>query len=230
MLDAAHKAAALGPALDEGLPLAGLADALRRARTESSPESIHALRTLAAKLEARLRLCGRRALRDDLRALRRACAHLRDLDACPPRSLAEEEVRVRRAAQVARLARDLSSHDLEALCAGLSFVPRAELSNLLERLAAWQRKFVVQGRAAWREEASIALHALRRRARRIRHAREWLGLDATDFARAHSALGRWHDLQVSGETDKSPLEESLRVAKLAWRAAAKSVLEEGGSK
>ncbi|MEY2746500.1 MAG: hypothetical protein RL112_1542 [Planctomycetota bacterium] len=228
MIGASRKAEVRGLALDAGLPLADLAEALRAASAESSPESIHCLRAIAAKLEARLRLCGRRALRDDLRGLRRACAELRDLDACPPRGVAPEVVRARRAEQAAKLARELEERELDALCAGLAFVPEADMSMLLERLAAWQGKFVDEGRGAWRDEDASALHALRRRARRIRHAREWLGLDATSFARVHSALGRWHDLQVSGETDQSLLADSLRVAKAAWRAAAKSVLEEGG--
>jgi hypothetical protein len=229
MVDAAHKSDPRGIALDAGLPLAGLAEALHAALEEPSAGSIHALRTIAAKYEARLRLCGRRALRDDLRALRRACATVRDLDACPPHALVAEELHARRAEAAATLAGELRAMDRDALCAALSFVPGADLARALERLRAWQRKFLEQGRAAWRHEDAGALHALRRRARRIRHAREWLGLDAAAFARAHSALGRWHDFHVSGAPDKALLDESVRAAKAAWRDAVRRVLEEGGA-
>lgn len=221
-------AGARGPALEAGLPLANFAAALGAARLEATPESIHALRSHAAKFEARLWLCGRRALRDDLRSLRRACSALRDLDACPPRGVAADELRARRAEHAKEFAKALANRDLDALCAGLAFVPDVELSAALARLAALERRFAREGRAAWREEDPEALHALRRRARRIRDAREWLGLDAARFARAHVALGRWHDLVAAGELDAAIVTDALRDAKAAWRAAARAADAAGG--
>lgn len=210
-----------GPALDANLPLSRLDEVLRAACAEASPESIHALRTIAAKLEARLRLAGRSALRDDLRRLRRACSAVRDLDACPPRELDAEELHARRAERARDLVRDLEARDLDALRAALSCVPCADLGASLARLADWEREFREHGRSAWRREDADLLHALRRRARRIRHAREWLGLDASAHALLHSTLGRWRDLQMAGGADEAELEEAKRAAKAAWRTAAR---------
>lgn len=191
------------PLLPASTWLDELARRIESLRASIDPESVHKLRVSAGRLSVWLELGARRALRDDLRNLRRAASAVRDLDvisAHEHESAWVETLRQERGEEAARLRAAMASPRIEALVDGLAIVPepdpvcvRAALQRLKRRV---QRAGDQLDDAENRERA---LHRLRRRVRRLRYALDWLGADAGDLRELQESLGGLNDLAVELE-------------------------------
>lgn len=177
--------------------LAELRRHVHAARAGMDAEDVHQIRTHAARLGVWVRLSGRRVLRDDLRWLRRGCARLRDLDVVLERTgpaAWKHWLALERERESQRVHALLASARLEGLLAALGLArepderhARRELARLGWTLARTLR--VLAGRDASPEE----LHELRRRARRLRYAREWHGRTSHALVRLQRELGTLGD-------------------------------------
>lgn len=171
-------------------------------------EGVHQLRVAAGRLQAWLDLGGRRALRDDLRRLRRTVAGLRDGDVLLARRSGVEDTRdlaAGRERELERARESLQRSRPEALLRALGFVPWPSAARAERRLSKLAKRALRSADALVAGERDpLHLHQLRRRVRRVRYDLEWLGR-ASDFARElQDALGAWHDatldLERSGES------------------------------
>lgn len=163
-------------------------------------DAVHQLRVAAGRLGVWLELGGRRALRDDLRRLRREVASLRDADVLIARRNGGVEIPSlarARAEECQRISTRLQASKPEALLRALDFVPwlvTSEAERVLARLAA---RVVSAGDAfLCGEHDSSRIHRFRRRVRRARYALEWLGRDATQSHELQDVLGAWHDVEL----------------------------------
>lgn len=169
-------------------------------RDSGSASAVHQMRVAAGRLSVWLELCGRTALRDDLRWLRRAAMHVRDADVMLA-ARAHDGLRDRllesRAAALASARRELATSRTRAILAGLAFVPsptKAQARACLQRLL---RRTLRAGDALAEDERDPAqFHRLRRRVRRTRYALEWLAEDAAQVKELQDALGSLNDLHV----------------------------------
>ncbi|TFU15061.1 CHAD domain-containing protein [Thermus tengchongensis] len=165
------------------------------------PEGVHQVRVAGRRLRVYLELLGWRVLQDDLRRLVRGAGRVRDLEAALTGPLAlspafrtylEEELRLARASLPGLLA----SPWMEGLLRALAVLPPLDeerAAKKLERLAARAEARL----AALRREPSLeALHAYRRALRRVRYAKEFLGLPAKREKALQEALGGLQDLEV----------------------------------
>lgn len=165
---------------------------LPAARAGAQPEGLHQVRVALGRLRVWLRLGGERALEEELQRLRARCGAARDLDvllAMEPPAVLVAELRRRRAGagEGGDRARARAGDGAGAQAGGAraargedgpARAARAGAAGLLER-----------GEAAQRKGDPLALHALRRAARRLRFALEWLGEDAGGLAKLQDALG-----------------------------------------
>lgn len=196
------------PLLPANTWLDELARQVERLRVSIDAEVVHRLRVSAGRLSVWLELGARRALRDDLRRLRRAASGVRDLDviAAHEHGAAWAAVlRHERADEAARLRVALASPRVEALVDALGLVPdpdpvcvRAALQRLKRRVSRAGDRLNDPGdeEAVDRERA---LHRLRRRVRRLRYALEWMGADTADLRELQEHLGELNNLAVERE-------------------------------
>ncbi len=228
-----------------------LQEHVARARDAEDSRAVHGLRVACARLDVFLRLGRRRALRDDLRWLRRSASNLRDLDVLLESSAAGEldaqtvsSLSTERTAARAAFLEVLASERCEALLDALANVPSVSAQRArapLERLAERVRR---RGEQLLDAPAEFERHhALRRALRRLRYAREWLGMDCTAIRALQDSLGALNDALVretwisrverpassalaSATSDSSSLVQSLSAGALhAWRATRREILE-----
>jgi len=208
--------------------IARLRASLAAARLGIDAEAVHDVRVAAARLRVGLELAGRDALRADLRWLRRACGRARDLDVAA--ELTAERVDAaefagwlahERALEQAPLASRLQGERVAGLLEALELAGARELraespavpARSAPALARHLRRAVRAGARFELEPQCVErAHELRRRLRKLRHAREWLGLDAQPIERATQALGACND--------RSTARALLRESPLAPRLAA----------
>ncbi|MFO0601003.1 MAG: CHAD domain-containing protein [Myxococcaceae bacterium] len=160
-----------------------LEEALTRARA-GDVEGLHQVRVVARRLLVWLELAEARTLRDDLKWLLRETSALRDLDVFDALLTPEGRAALRPAAEK-RARAALTSPRTRALVAAfraLGTVRRRRANRVLAELerALGHSRF---------EETDDQLHALRKLVRRVRYAREWLGLDAEPVRALQDALG-----------------------------------------
>lgn len=204
---------------------------LAAARGTPSADDVHDLRVAAARLIAWLEIGGRRALRDDLRWLRRAAGEVRDLDVILERHSATEWGAVlhhERAERARAFAGIAGSHRVEGLMTGLRCVPVPDADAARARVARLESRLSKAGARLESEPfESESLHRLRRRARRLRYAYEWLGDDAKPLAVLQERLGELQNLAVEDrhlaehESDEGASERRRAIAdELAEKRAA----------
>lgn len=178
-----------------------LAERLEVARAGREAEGVHGLRVACARLDVFLRLAGRRALRDDLRWLRRAASSVRDFNVLLSRELpAEFRKRLAEQCEPARatLEAALGDERCEALLAGLESVPPIAMADARARVEKLRQRVAERGAEVERTAGSVdALHALRRRLRRLRYAHEWLDVECKPLRRMHDELGALNDSVVT---------------------------------
>ncbi|TBH17278.1 CHAD domain-containing protein [Thermus thermamylovorans] len=165
------------------------------------PEGVHQVRVAGRRLRVYLDLLGWRLLQDDLRRLVRGAGRVRDLEvaltgpsALPPgfRAHLAEELRLARA----NLPGLLASPWTEALLRALAVLPPLDAGvaeKSLERLVARAEARLA---GLGREPSLEALHAYRRALRRVRYAKEFLGLPAKREKALQEVLGGLQDLDV----------------------------------
>lgn len=168
---------------------------LDRARAQAlagDAEGIHHVRSITRRLRVWLAFKGHEALQGEAQWLCHALARLRDLDVFDSTLTTEARARHRppameTARKALESARWLSLREqLERVKPPKKARAKRELSRL-ERQLKKRRSFVSRG-------DGVALHRLRRALRRVRYAREWLGLDAKELAREQDRLGVMCDL------------------------------------
>ncbi|MFN4232314.1 CHAD domain-containing protein [Thermus sp.] len=164
------------------------------------PEGVHQVRVAARRLRAYLDLLGFRVLQDDLKRLLRGTGRVRDLEVALAketlpegfRDFLERELKKARA----RLPDLLASPWTEALLRALAALPplgertaTRGLSRLAKRL---QKRF----RDLRENPSPEALHAYRRALRRLRYAKEFLGLSTREEKKLQEELGSFQDGMV----------------------------------
>ena len=176
------------------------------------PEGVHQLRVTSRRLRVGLELAGYRTLGDDLRALTRDFGLYRDLDVLMaarrlPHGLRRWAARKQEALRPSALAR-LDDARFRGLVRALHVLPTPAPAHCLESMARWERRVAKAARrfekaslpteidpgavslAALAEApALLRAHALRRRLRALRYAREWAALDTRLLARAQKEFG-----------------------------------------
>ncbi|AEV16180.1 CHAD domain containing protein [Thermus sp. CCB_US3_UF1] len=164
----------------------------------ADPEGVHQVRVAGRRLRAYLNLLGWRVLQDDLRRLVRGAGRVRDLEVAlghplPPgfRAHLEEEVRQAREALPPLLASPWTAALLRALRV---LPPLGE--EAWGRLRRQERRAEARLKALQAEPSLEALHAYRRALRRVRYAKEFLGLSAKREKALQEALGGLQDLEV----------------------------------
>ena len=209
------------------------------ARAGEDPEGVHQVRIAAGRLDVWLRMRSLRVLRDDLRWLRKAAAQVRDLDVLLERRLPDgfqAWTRDERLRAHAALAGVLEAPRTTALVAALASLPPVGRTAARDYAAGELRELQRRGRRITRDDATSAdMHAVRRSLRRIRYAREWLGLKTASLKALQDELGSLNDSAVAlAHLDRSPhaqllaewrselesdVRKRLELARAAWRGA-----------
>jgi CHAD domain-containing protein len=165
-------------------------EAARARALRGEAEGLHDLRTSARRLRVWLQLAQLRVLEDDLRWLCRETSELRDLDVLGA-LLTPAGRRALRPTAERRAKAALESRRVQGVVAALRCLPALRPAFARVGLAELERSLT---RATPRTDDEV--HALRRRVRRVRYAREWLGVDASDLQRAQDVLGVVCDVLV----------------------------------
>jgi CHAD domain-containing protein len=177
--------------------LGRLIESVPLARAGTDPEGVHQIRVACARLDAWLRMGGRRVLRDDLRWLRHAASGVRDHDVLLRRKLPPPIVAwlgAERETARARLLAAFDSPRFTALLRALPLLAPVPRERALDFERSERRKVAARGRALQHDDVSIeALHRLRRTLRRLRYAREAVGMDARRIEDLQDELGRIND-------------------------------------
>ncbi|MDT7919429.1 MAG: CHAD domain-containing protein [Meiothermus sp.] len=208
------------------------------AKEGRDPEGVHQVRVAVRRLRVWLRLAGMRVLEDDLAWLVRAAGEVRDLEVLLQhpdlpkafRNWAASRLEQARAALVPLL----DSPRLAGLLQALANLPPLDEEAAKARLKRFVRQ-AARKAEEWRNQDSIeSLHALRRALRRLRYAREWLGLDSQDEKALQEIFGQVGDLSFTlrylaafeAEGSRVPaaykrqleaqLTEALEAARAAW--------------
>jgi CHAD domain-containing protein len=175
--------------------LLGHLDEVRR-DADPSAETVHRVRSSASRLTAFLDLGGRRALRDDLRWLRRRAAPVRDADVTlargVPAPLASWLVS-QRAEGCADLRGALRRDRFAALCGAMEELKPLAESDARDGLRRIERRVRRRGAVVTDDASPERIHRLRRALRRLRNAREWMGVSSPDLQPALDALGELND-------------------------------------
>ncbi len=191
------------PLLSASAWLDELARRIESLRASIDPESVHRLRVSAGRLAVWLELGARRALRDDLRNLRRAASAVRDLDVISAHehdSAWADTLRQERGEEAARLRTAMESPRIEALVDALALVPEPDPVCVRSALQRLKRRVQRAGdQLEDSENRERALHRLRRRVRSLRYALDWLGADAGELRELQESLGGLNDLAIELE-------------------------------
>ncbi len=163
------------------------------------PEGVHQVRVAGRRLRVYLELLGLRVLKDDLRFLLRQAGRVRDLEvalgwALPQGVRGQLEAELKGAREA--LSGLLLSPWMGGLLRALRHLPPLDQKRARGRLARLEGRL----KGLWRdlkEEASPeGLHAYRRMLRRVRYAKEFLGLPARREKALQEVLGELNDLEV----------------------------------
>jgi CHAD domain-containing protein len=193
---------------------------IERTRTAAEPEGVHQLRVAAGRLSVFLELSGRRALRDDLRTLRRHATRLRDLDVMSEKERWRDVIDVPRAHELAQLLEALATSRIAGLLHGLHCVPDLAPARARVALARFEKRARRAAQQLEREPADdAALHRLRRRLRRWRYALEWLGSKSKQLVTLQDALGALQDLSIEATRARALPDEERRERYLTEIAA-----------
>lgn len=181
---------------------------LDRLAVAIDPDAVHRVRVAAGRLSVWLELGARRALRDDLRWLRRSASIVRDLDVISAQDVGSqsggaawaESLRSERAEAAAGMRVALESPRVAALVEALSLVPDPDPVCVRAALQRMKRRVMRAGDQLDDPEGrEAALHRLRRRIRRLRYALDWMGADATELRGLQEHLGDLNNLSVELE-------------------------------
>lgn len=223
-----------------------LTEHLPLAREGADPEGIHQVRVAVRRLRVWLELADLGVLEDDLAWLVRGAGRVRDLEVLlgHPRlpkafgDWAKEQLGEARR----ELTPMLDSARLKGLLRALSALHPLERTAAEARLGHLVRR-VGRRAADWEAHGDFErLHALRRALRRLRYAREWLGLDTEAIKQLQDALGAVGDLTFTqnylrafeADGGKAPpqfergletrLAGALEEAKASWKSHGGAVL------
>ena len=186
-----------------------LQSAMRDVVSCGSAGEVHALRSAALRASVALALLGWRALRNDLRWLRRTAGRLRDWDvshgaAAPAqRSALVHELQAQLHSARAQCLPDALARVLQTRAPSHHLGPQGQLQSLARRALGTHDP-----------------HRLRQRLRRLRLALDMLGLthDAGAMREVVDRLGRWHDELQAPQS--STLDRTYKKARRSWRRAA----------
>lgn len=204
----------------DGSPWLGrLSLAATAARATGDANAVHELRSATRRLDAWLRLGGRRALRDDLRWLRREAAAVRDLDIALEAEAPEAHrawLKERRESQRLALRASLDGARWSAIASALPLVPPLDPREAKARLRGLAARALARAKRFERTpEDPAKLHDLRRALRVLRYAHGWLGREPKLFTRLQDALGAVGDAAVRLSWLAAHEEEAKRTAALA---------------
>lgn len=167
-------------------------DAARTLALAGDAKGVHQLRVSARRLRVWLSFKGHASLQKELSWLCGELAALRDVEIFSEVLTAAVEAALRaRATQTAIEA--LESPRWAALREALEQV-RAPKKARAKRACSKLALKLEKNRAALPSHDGAALHSLRRAVRRVRYAREWLGLDTAELAAEQDRLGAVCDL------------------------------------
>jgi CHAD domain-containing protein len=160
-------------------------------------ERVHRIRSAASRLCAWLELGGHRALRDDLRWVRRRAAPLRDADVALARNLPPrmaEWLLIERLHARDDFAKALLHPRMSALRRAMPLLADPSREDAAEALRDIERRVRRRGEAVTDDAPVETVHRLRRAVRRLRNAREWLDIDARDLRPVLDAFGELTDV------------------------------------
>jgi CHAD domain-containing protein len=163
------------------------------------PEGVHQVRVAARRLRVWLELGGHRALGGELRELSRALGPARDLVLIAPLQPLRAWYQQQRALEQQRVTAALAPEHTRALLQALrALAPPGgkRASRRLDAYAARVERSTRRLRAARKSKRFERAHRLRRDARALRFAQEWLGLDASTSAHVQESLGRVCDVMA----------------------------------
>jgi CHAD domain-containing protein len=229
-----------------------LVERIEIARAGRDREGVHGLRVACARLDVFLRFVGWRALRDDLRWLRRAASNVRDFDVLLERELpAPFRAHLEAAREPAQraFAQVLDHERCAALLEALEHAPPSTRKQARLATAELRARLVKRGERAERAKGAQGaqgavdeLHALRRALRRLRYAYEWLGSDSKPVRKLQDELGALNDAVIAlryldesqahrgAEEYRARLEgevaQRARTSLEAWTGSRKAILEE----
>ena len=163
------------------------------------PEGVHQVRVAGRRLWAYLELLGHRILRDDLRFLVRQAGRVRDLEvalgwALPQGVRGQLEAELKEAREA--LSGLLLSPWMGALLRSLRHLPPLDKGQARKRLKRLQERLEARFLELRAEPSLERLHAFRRALRRVRYAKEFLGLPARRERALQEVLGEVNDLRV----------------------------------
>ena len=163
------------------------------------PEGVHQVRVAGRRLWAYLELLGHRILRDDLRFLVRQAGRVRDLEvalgwALPQGVRGQLEAELKEAREA--LSGLLLSPWMGALLRSLRHLPPLDKGQARKRLKRLQERLEARFLELRAEPSLERLHAYRRALRRVRYAKEFLGLPARRERALQEVLGEFNDLEV----------------------------------
>lgn len=224
---------------------ATLAERIELARAGRDIEGVHGLRVACARLEVFLRLASWRVLRSDLRWLRRAASQVRDLDVLLAGDLPLElraPLELERDRAGSALLEVLNHERAAALLEALDCAPLASPRDAKRVLTSLGRRVAQRGRELEQSADEVEnFHALRRALRRLRYAREWLGLDCAPIRELQDVLGalndavverRWLETTMAShahDEQRKQLDDRIHThsaaALDAWRATRPRILE-----
>lgn len=181
-----------------------LATVAAKVQAGHDPDALHQLRTTLARINVWLRLGEYGVLLDDVRWLRSAAAPLRDAHVqsrlVPSRD--PQHARFQAAAYrdlVELIASDRAQSLLQAL-ASLPALPRQQLETTIRK---WAERLRKRTRISTKDDDDLAaLHALRRRVRRLRYALEFAGTPVEEIVQLQTALGDTRDLTLALDDPK----------------------------
>jgi CHAD domain-containing protein len=163
------------------------------------PEGVHQVRVAGRRLRAYLDLLGFRVLKDDLRFLVRQAGRVRDLEVALGGPLPEgfrEHLRAELSEARRSLVALLRSPWMGALLRALRHLPPLDKGQARKRLRRLQERLEARFLELRAEPSLERLHAYRRALRRVRYAKEFLGLSTKRERALQEVLGEVNDLGV----------------------------------
>jgi CHAD domain-containing protein len=165
-------------------------------RKGADADRTHRLRTSASRLKTWLELADERALIDDLSWVRDRAADVRGIDVAlrrdPPPAL-RTWLASERERKHASMALALERPRVAALVEALGRLEPIRTRDAKERLPAFVDRVRRRGARLTQDASATRFHRVRRALRRLRNAREWLGLDVDELGEALDAFGTLND-------------------------------------
>lgn len=185
--------------------------ALARAQIDPTAQEVHQLRVIGGRLRAWLSLGHYRVLHDDLRWLRQSAAAVRTLDVLLEKWPKAHDVTMaqRRARALTQLQRTLRSPRVTGLIAALRVLPALSSRQAQEATRRLARAALVKP-LEWSD--ADALHAVRRKLRRLRYALEWQHHPMRDLAALQRVLGDLNDLSTLTQGQSNSLRKTRKAA------------------